>query len=315
MSQTITVGIDVAKDHLDICLLPAGTIWQIEQTEPAIAALVEQLGAQAPECILLEASGGYERAVMLALAAATLPVHRINPLQVRNFAKAIGRSAKTDRIDAEVLARFAQAVAPDMRPIPDAEQQELAALVDRRRQLVDLRVAERNRLRQALPSVQTSLQAHLAWLDAAVTEVEAEIDARIAAQPEWQARRRLIESVPGVGAVLGATLVAELPELGQLEPGEIAALVGVAPFNVDSGQERGQRHIWGGRKRVRNQLYMSARSAKRWNPLIRPFYERLRSQGKLEKVAVVACMRKLLVILNAMVRDGTFFAVPEPLSP
>lgn len=250
--------------------------------------------------IVVEATGGLERALVRALAAAQLPVIVVNPRQVRDFAKATGRLAKTDALDAQVLAHFAEAVRPALRPVPDAAMEEARALFARRRQLVDMVTAEKNRLERAVSLVRPRIQSHLTWLTAALTQVDADLDETIQRSPIWQTQNDLLQRVPGVGPVMSRTLLANLPELGPLSPKQIAALVGVAPLNHDRGTLRGRRHVWGGRAPVRAALYMAALVATKWNPVIRRFYQRLLTVGKAKKVALVACMRKLLIILNAM---------------
>ena len=259
--------------------------------------------------MVLEATGRYEAPCAAALASAGVPVAVVNPRQVRDFAKSTGRLAKTDALDAGVLALFADRVRPEPRPLPDAETEALAAILARRRQLITMLVSEKNRAHVAAPTVQKSVAKHVRWLERELAGVDADLDSAIRASAVWRAKDDLLQGIPGVGRVLATTLLAELPELGQLTRREIAALVGVAPMNRDSGAFRGQRSVWGGRSSVRAALYMSALTAVRWNPPIRAFYERLIGKGKPKKVALVACMRKLLVTCNAIVRDG---AVWEP---
>jgi transposase len=301
------VGIDVAKDHLDLAGLPSGVTWHIEHTAPAIAALVSQLQTLGPERIVLEATGGLETELVVALALAELPVIILNPRQVRDFARATGQRAKTDRIDAQVLARFAQVLAPSVRPLPDAATRALEAQVTRRRQVAEMIVAEQNRLRTAAAPVRPQIEAHIAYLRGERATLDQAIAAAIAARPVWHAKALLLQSVPGVGPVLSGTVLAELPELGTLSDKEVSALVGVAPLACESGRWQGARHIAGGRAAVRGVLYMSALAAIRFNPLIRPFYQRLLAAGKPKKVAVVACMHKLLTILNAMLAHGALW--------
>ena len=297
-------GIDVAKDHLDAHLRPAGEAFRVANDEAGVAALVARLGAAGLTLAVAEATGGYEAPVVAALAAAGLPVVVVNPRQVRDFAKSTGRLAKTDRLDAAVLAHFADAVRPPVRPLPDADTAALAALLARRRQLVEMRAAEANRLPRAAPAVARSIRAHLAWLDRQLRRADAELAAAVEASPAWQAKEDLLRGVTGVGPVVARTLLFELPELGALSGKRIAALVGVAPVARDSGRYSGVRAIAGGRAAVRAALYQAVLSAARYNPPIRAFYERLRAAGKAVKVAQVAAMRKLLVTLNAMVRDN-----------
>lgn len=297
------VGIDVSKDHLDVHLRPAGEAFRVANDEAGVAALAARLAAAGPALVVLEATGGYEHPVAAALAAAGLPVAVVNPRQARRFAEATGKPAKTDAIDAAVLAHFADAVRPPARPLPDADARALAALVDRRRQLIAMRTAEGNRLPLAAPPVARSLRDHIAWLDRQLGRVDRDLAAAVEASPAWRAKDDLLRSAPGVGPVVSRTLLTELPELGALSGRRIASLVGVAPVARDSGRHRGARAIAGGRASVRSALYMATPSAARYNPAVRAFYARLRAAGKAVKVAQVAAMRKLLVILNAMVRD------------
>jgi transposase len=280
------VGIDVSKGALDVQVRPSDAQWSVTNDEAGIRSLVAQLQIAAPAQIVIEATGGYELAVVSALAAAGLPVIVVNPRAVRDFARATGQLAKTDQLDAGLLARFAEQIQPEIRPLADAEQQELDALLTRRRQLIEMLTAEKNRLQQVFvvrgTRVRKSLTAHIAYLT--------------------RERDDLLQSAPGVGPVLSFTILAALPELGRLDRKAIAALVGVAPLNRDSGMFRGKRMIHGGRAPVRTALYMGALVATRHNPVIRAFYQRLLAAGKPKKVALTACMRKLLIILNAMVR-------------
>jgi transposase len=312
MAETAAVvGIDVAKAHLDVAVRPTGAAWRVANDAPGIAALVDRLRSDAPVAVVLEATGGCEVPLVSALVEADLPVAVVNPRQVRDFARATGRLAKTDALDAAVLARFAEAVRPPLRPLPDAAHVELGALVTRRRQLVEMLTAERNRLGTAPERVRPHLREHVRWLEQALSAVDRDLAALIRASPVWRTREALLRSVPGVGPVLATTVLAELPELGQLGRHAVAALVGVAPLNHDSGTLRGRRAIWGGRAHVRAVLYMATVAAVRYNPVVAAFYHRLRAAGKPAKVALTACMRKLLVILNAVVRHGTPWA-PAP---
>lgn len=298
------VGIDVAKDHLDAHVRPTGEAVRVTNDEDGIAALVARLAAAGPALVVLEATGGYEHPAAAALAAAGLPVAVVNPRQARRFAEATGRLAKTDRLDAAALAHFAEAVNPPARPVPDADAAALAALLTRRRQLVGMRTAEVNRLGTAPPAVARGIRDHVAWLDDQLGRVDRDLAAAVEASPAWRATDDLLRGVPGIGPVVSRTLLTELPELGTLSGRRIAALVGVAPVARDSGRHRGARAIAGGRAGVRSALYMAVLSAARYNPVVRAFYARLRAAGKAVKVAQVAAMRKLLVILNAMVRDN-----------
>jgi transposase len=298
----VFVGIDVSKDRLDIARHPTGEREAVPNAEPDIAALVARLQTCRPTLIVLEATGGFELAVTAALAAAQQPVVVVNPRQVRDFAKATGQLAKTDALDAAILAQFAEAVRPAIRALPDATTQALAALLARRRQLVAMHTAESNRLGTALPPVRTGIRAHLTWLDRQLAQLDDDLTRVIRESPVWREKDDLLQSAPGVGPVLARTLLAALPELGTLNRKQIAALVGVAPFNRDSGTLRGRRTIWGGRAPVRAALYMGALTATRWNPVIRAFYQRLCAAGKAKKVALTACMRKFLTMLNAMLK-------------
>lgn len=266
------------------------------------AALVERLRGVRPALVVLEATGGLQIPAVAALAAAGLRTVVVNPRQVRQFAGATGRLAKTDAIDAQVLAQFGEAVRPEVRPLPDADSQELSALVNRRRQLIEMLTAEKNRLRLAAKKVRPNIEAHIRWLEGELLDLEGGLGDAIRSSPVWRERDNLLRSVPGVGPVLSSVLLAELPELGRLNRKEIAALAGVAPLNRDSGQFRGRRTVWGGRSHVRTALYMATLVASRYNPTIKSFYQRLLSVGKPKKVALTACMRKLLTILNAMMR-------------
>lgn len=301
----VFVGIDVCKARLEVALRPSLDRWTVPHDDAGIRALVARLGAVSPTLIVLEATGGLEGVLTGALVAAGLPVVVINPRQARDFAKATGQLAKTDAIDADLLAQFAEGVRPAVRPLPDAQTQALAALIARRRQLIEMRTAESNRLGSAAKRVRPGIVAHLRWLDRQLARVEEDLTHAIRQSPVWRERDELLQSTPGVGPVVTTTLLAELPELGTLQGKQIAALVGVAPLNRDSGLMRGKRTVWGGRASVRAALYMSALVAVRHNPVIKAFYHRLRAAGKAPKVALIACMRKLLTILNAMLKHHT----------
>jgi len=302
--ENIFVGIDVSKDRLDVCVRPQGESFVIARDDEAVAGLSVRLGALSPRLIVLEATGGLQVKVAGALAAAGLPVAVVNPRQVRDFARATGQLAKTDRLDAAVIARFAEAVKPDPRPLPDETSSALMALVSRRRELVQLRVAERNRRRQATSRwVQRDLEASIEALTLRIEAIDLEIEDQVKGSPIWRLKEDLLKSVPGVGGIVSRTLIAELPELGHLTRRKIAALVGVAPMARESGAWKGRRQIAGGRPSVRTVLYMAAVTASRCNPVIGALYERLIAAGKAPKVALIAAMRKLLVILNAIARD------------
>jgi transposase len=302
MPSQIFVGIDVAKAQLDMALRPTGERWALTNDDAGIAVLVPRLQAIAPQLIVLEATGSYQRAVVAALAAAGLPVAVVNPRQARDFAKATGQLAKTDALDARALAHFAEAVRPMPRPLPDTQADELRALLARRRQLVTMRTAEQNRLGSAPPRLQPDMQAHITWLNTRLTTLDDDLDTTLRASPVWREREELLRSVPGIGPVCARTLLLDLPELGTLNRQRLAALVGVAPLNRDSGTLRGRRTTWGGRAHGRATVYMSTLVAVRYNPVFNAFYERLRAAGKAAKLALTACMRKLLTILNAMVK-------------
>jgi len=303
MSDALNIGIDVSKDALDIGT-SGGDSWQSTNDQDGIGSLVKRLKDVPIERIVLEATGGYEAAVVAELAAASLPVIVINPRQVRDFAKASARLAKTDRIDAATLVAFAQAIKPEVRPLKDKQTLALEAVLGRRRQLIGMLTMERQRLHTAAPIVRKELKAHIVWLLKRVKEVDRELTGLLRASPLWRERENLLGEVQGVGKQTILSVCASLPELGRLNRKKVAALVGVAPYNCDSGTLRGQRHCWGGRADVRAVLYMAALSATRSNPVIRKFYQRLVAAGKPKKLAVTACMRKLLTILNAMVRDN-----------
>ena len=299
---TSYVGLDIAKDHIDVSVRPTEERWRTEQSDDGIAQLVARLEALTPALVVVESTGGYETAVVTALAVAQVPVAVVNPRQVRDFAKAMGQLAKTDALDAAVLALFAERVRPEVRPLPDEAHQELVALVTRRRQLLDMLTAERNRLATARRSVRASVQQHVRWLERRVHDTDADLTTTLQRSPLWRAKDDLLRSVPGIGPTTSCILIAFLPELGTLSRREIASLVGVAPLNRDSGQHRGRRVVWGGRAVVRGPLYMATLVAARHNPVIRAFYQRLRTAGKPPLVGLVAAMRKLLTILNAMVK-------------
>jgi transposase len=299
------VGIDVSKAQLDIAVLPEERVWRVEREEASIAGLVKELRTLAPSLIVLEATGGLESPLTAALATAGLPVVVVNPRQARDFAKATGRLSKTDALDAQVLARLGQTLRPPVRTLKNEETQELEALLTRRRQIVEMLTMEKNRLPSAGQRVRQDITAHIAWLTKRLKDVDGDLQSAIAASDFWRIKDDIIRSLPGAGKVLSTTLLASLPELGTLNRRQIAALVGVAPFNCDSGTMRGSRHIWGGRASVRSVLYMATITAIRCNPDIRAFHARLRGAGKKPKVAITACMRKLLTILNSMVRSNT----------
>lgn len=304
------VGIDVSKATLDVAARPGGAAWTAPNDDAGIAALVARLRPLAPTLIVLEATGGFETAAVAALAAAGLTVVVANPRQVRDFARATGQLAKTDKLDAQILALFAERVRPEPRPLPDEAARGLDALLTRRRQLLEMRTAEQNRLSFAPAAVRRDITQHIRWLERRVRDVDSDLEQAVRTSPVWRLKEDLLRSVPGVGPVVSRTLLGELPELGTLTRKQIAALVGVAPRARDSGTMRGKRMVWGGRSPVRAVLYMSALVAARCNPVIRAFYRRLQAAGKAKKVALVACMRKLLTILNAMIRSNTHWRMP-----
>ncbi len=304
MPEPAFVGIDVSKAALAVHVLPAGTAFTVANDPDGLAGLAARLAALAPAAVVLEATGGLEAAAVASLAGAGLPVAAVNPRQARDFAKGFGRLAKTDAVDAATLALFAQKVRPQPRPLPDAQAEAFTALLVRRRQLVEMRVAEQNRLPTArAAAVRRGIQRHIDWLSRQLDGLEGELAAAVQASPAWRAKEDLLRSAPGIGPTVARTLLAELPELGTLSGKRIAALAGLAPFARDSGPRRGRRSVGGGRAGVRSALYMAALSAARYNPPLRAFRDRLRAAGKAAKVALVAVARKLLVALNAMLRD------------
>ena len=305
------IGIDVSSTHLDVATLPGTQTQRFDNDGQGIAQLVRHLAELQPTGIVLEATGSLETPLATQLALAGLPVAIVNPRQVRDYAKAMGRLAKTDTIDALVLAHFSQAVRPPARPLTDPQTLELRAIADRRRQLVEMLTAESNRLRTAPEVVIPQLDEHILWLKARIDDIDKDLQDLIRSSPVWREREQLLRSVPGVGPTLSANLLARLPELGTLDRRQVAALVGVAPLNRDSGVFRGKRKIWGGRRDIRSTLYMAALVASRHNPVIRDFYQRLCTAGKPKKVALVACMRKLLVILNSLLKHGLLWQ-PQP---
>lgn len=315
VTEKVYVGIDVCKARLDVAVLPSGESFSVANDEEGLQALTGKLVGVSPALVVLEATGGLERPLAAALFASGIACAVVNPRQARDFAKATGRLAKTDRIDAGVLARFAEAIRPEPKAPPEAEALEFQAILARRRQLIGMLVAEKNRLSaSASKKVRSRLEAHIRWLEKELARVDRDLAEAIEENPTFKENEALLRSVPGVGPVLCRTLLAELPELGSLSPRELSALVGVAPLNRDSGTLRGKRTVWGGRARVREALYMGALIASRFNPAIKEFYERLVAAGKPKKVALVACMRKLLTILNAVLRERVPWRCPHALN-
>ena len=310
-------GVDVSKARLDVAVRPTGERYSVANDPEGIDKLVGGLEEEGPpKLVVLEATGGFERPAAMALAASGIPVAVVNPRKARDFSKATGTLAKTDKIDAYVLARFAEALKPEPRALPDQQALLLSEILDRRRQLIGMLVAENNRLSATVSAPVTKrIRAHVGWLEKELSRTDRELEEVIETSPAWRESETLLRSVPGVGPALARTLVAELPGLGTLTHKRLSALVGVAPFNRDSGKTRGKREVWGGRARVRTTLYMSAMVASRHNPVIREFYVRLVEAGKPKKVALVACMRKLLSILNAMMRDRRAWRFTHALTP
>ena len=308
------VGIDVSAATLDVAVQD-GAVTQVLNAPEGIATLVAELQAASPTLVVLEATGAYHRSVTSALVAAGLPVAVVNPRQVRDFARSTGQLAKTDRLDAALLARFAATVRPVPRPVPDEATLELAALLERRRQLVEMLTAEKNRLSVARKPVRPSVQQIIRALEKALASADDDVDRWIRQSPVWRAQEELLRTVPGVGPQTARLLIAALPELGRLTRREVAALVGVAPLACDSGTLRGQRHCWGGRSHVRAVLYMATLTGTRCNPVIRRFYRHLLAAGKPAKVALTACMRRLVTILNAMVKTQQPWRAPTLVTP
>jgi transposase len=298
------IGIDVAKGQLDVAIGASGETWSVPNDDEGIRSLVEDLRSRSCGLIVLEAMGGFEIAVVIALAAAGLPVVVANPRQVRNFARATGQLAKTDRLDARILALFAERVRPEVRALPDDAARLLDALLTRRRQISGMIVAERNRQGFAPAPLKKSIEKHIRWLQRELDGVDGDLNKAIQASPVWRTKEALYRGVPGIGPVISRTLIADLPELGRLNHREIASLVGLAPMARDSGKMKGKRMVFGGRASVRGALYMAAVVGARHNPVIRAFYQRLRERGKPPKLALIACAHKLLTILNSMARTG-----------
>lgn len=305
MSQDTVVGVDVCGQYLDVHVLPQGLSARHSNDPDGIGEVVRLAGKLNAKLVAMEATGGIERALVLECGLHQIPAVVINPRQIRDFARSTGRLAKTDVLDAQIIARFAFAIRPELRPLADTETEHLKALVARRRQLIAMRTAETNRLKRAFEPIHPRLHRHIQFLGEELKDLDREIDDLIEGSERWNAKMELLRNVPGMGQVTSFTLVSALPELGSLNRRQIAALVGVAPLNSDSGTHRGRRRVSGGRAHVRRTLYMAAMSARVHNPPIKTFYERLVRAGKPGKVAMVACMRKLLTTVNAMLRDGT----------
>ena len=300
--ESIFIGIDVAKEKMDIAVRPSDRTWSTSYDDDDVEVLVGQLQELSPTAVILEATGGIELPLVAALAAASLPVEVVNPRQVRDFAKSTGQLAKTDRLDARVLAHFGEAVRPSIRPLRDVDTQILSAVLARRRQASSIITAEKNRLSRAIHGVSPRIQAHISWLEQEQDDLDDNLRRTVRNRSVWREKDQLLRSVPGAGNQVSTTLLDDLPELGTLGRKQIAALVGVALFSRDSGPHRGKRTVWGGRARVRGALYMGALVVSRWNPVIRDFYQRLLAAGKPKKLSLTACMRKLLTILNSTLR-------------
>ncbi len=305
IEEAICVGVDVAKSTLDVAASDSGETRQFANDDEGISQAVRYIASVKTAGVILEATGNLEMPLAAALQANRLPVIIVNPRQVRDFARATGVLAKTDTIDARIIALFGARVKPEIRPLPDQKAREMRNLLTRRRQLIEMLTAEHNRLSQVGDDIHPSIEVHIKWLEEALSDINDDLDRRIRLSPSWLEKDNLLKSVPGVGKVVSSSLLIELPELGRLNRRKIAALVGVAPLNRDSGTMRGRRTVWGGRAKLRAVLYMAALVASRRNPIIAAFYQRLLDAGKVKKVALVACMRKLLTILNAMMRTMT----------
>jgi len=306
-NEVIYVGIDVSKENLDLAINPKKQVRRFYNTATGIGKIVDHITKTGSTLVVMEASGGFEIPVAAALGESGIPTAIVNPRQVRDFARSTGKLAKTDAIDAQILADFAATVHPEPRPLADHQAQELKDILARRRQLNEMITAEKNRLQRARGALRDHIRAHIAWMKKEMLDMGSALRHLIEESPMWREQDNLLQSVPGIGPVLSSTLVAELPELGNLNRKQIAALVGVAPYNRDSGKMRGKRSVWGGRASVRAALYMGALVATRFNPVIKRFYERLIGAGKAKKAAITACMRKLITILNTMIKHQTFW--------
>ncbi len=313
--EEVCVGVDVAKSTLDMAVSDSGEARQFANDDEGISQAARYIDSLKPARVIIEATGSLETPLAAALQADNLPVVVINPRQVRDFARATGILAKTDSIDARLLALFGVRIKPEIRPLPDRKAREMRNLLTRRRQLIEMLTAEHNRLSQADHGIRPDILTHIKWLEKALSDINDDLDRRIRSSPSWREKDNLLKSVPGIGKVVSSTLLIELPELGKLNRRKIAALVGVAPLNRDSGTMRGRRTVWGGRAKLRAILYMAALVASRHNPIIAAFYQRLLDTGKAKKVALVACMRKLITILNAMMRTMTVWKSKNTLHP
>lgn len=309
----VYVGIDVSKAWLDVALWGSDTVWRVANDEAGVAEIIARVAALDLRLIAIEATGGYEQLAVHSLVLNDLSVAVVNPTRVRALSKATGKLAKTDVIDAHLIAEYAFKVRPESLAPKQAHEIRLQALVSRREQLVEMRTAEQNRLGTIHKDLQGEIREHIEWLGGRIQALEAHIDELVDSLPEWRERAERLDSIPGVGRITAVTVLAEMPELGQLNRQKIAALAGLAPFNRDSGQKRGKRRIFGGRKGIRRVLYMACLSATKWNPVIRSLYQRLMNKGKPFKVAITACMRKMLTIMNAMIRDQVNWRMPEPI--
>ena len=307
------VGIDVGKTWLDVARWGNEAVWRVTNDEDGIAKIMARVAEMQPQLIAVEATGGYEQLLVQSMLLNNLPIAVINPTRVRALAKATGKLAKTDVIDARLIAEYAFKIQPETLGPKEANEIRLKALVTRREQLVEMRVAEQNRLGTAQNSLQADIREYIEWLSSRIDVLEDQIDELVNSLPEWRAQAERLESIPGVGKITAVTVLSEMPELGQLDRQKMAALAGLAPFNRDSGHQRGKRRIFGGRKGVRRVLYMACLSAKKCNPVIRSLFERLMKKGKVFKVAITACMRKLLTIMNAMTRDRVNWRPPKPI--
>lgn len=304
MGQETYAGIDVSKDHLDLAILPSREKGQYSNDEGGISKLIARLKKLSPELVVLEPTGGFEALVSASISAEGIAVAIVNARQIKEYARATGKMAKTDKLDAQVMAEFAAAIKPPVRPLRNEEEEEIKTMVSRRRQLLEILTAEKNRLAIARKPLKPGIQAHIEWLKKELEGLDRDIRHLIENCPVWRVKDDLLQSIPGVGKVLSATILAELPELGKLNRRKVAALVGVAPFNRDSGRLKGKRSVWGGRASVRTVLYMATLACTRYNPIIRNFYLGLVQRGKAKKVALVACMRRLLTIMNAILRKN-----------